>query len=101
LIVADYFAMLAEEVVGRAYNKAEHNRNLQARIGRSRGAIEWKHQNISAVLKALGEAWISGYKPAFNFQMPLVDAVMRWLEHNPAWFNRTAGAGKLAGLRDA
>lgn len=26
---------------------------------------------------------------------------MRWLEHNPAWFNRTAGAGKLAGLRDA
>ena len=39
LIVADYFAMLADDVAGRRYNKAAHNRALQARIGRSKGAI--------------------------------------------------------------
>ena len=41
--------------------------------------IEFKHQNISAVLKGLGEAWILGNKPADNFQMALVDAVQRWI----------------------
>lgn len=46
-------------------------------IGRPRGSIEYKHQNISAVLKGLGEDWIPGYKPAFNFQASLVDAVVR------------------------
>jgi hypothetical protein len=54
---------------------------------RNRSSIEFKHQNISAVLKGLGEAWIPGYKPAFNFQMSLVDAVARWLAKNPAWLS--------------
>ena len=54
-IVADYFAMLADDVAGRAYSKAGHNRLLQATVGRPRGSIEYKHQNISAVLKGLGE----------------------------------------------
>lgn len=84
-IVTDYFAMLAADIVGRAYSKAEHNRRLQAMIGRPRGSIEYKHQNISAVLKGLGEDWIPGYKPAFNFQASLVDAVVRWLQHHPDW----------------
>src|SRR4051812_22186746 len=84
-IVADYFAMLAEDEAGRWYNKAEHNRRLQLRIARPRGSIEYKHQNISAVLKGLGEDWIPGYKPAFNFQGSLVDAVARWLATHPAW----------------
>ena len=88
LIVADYFAMLADDVAGRPYSKAEHNRQLQTRIDRSRTSIEFKHQNISAVLKALGEDWIAGYKPAFNFQMALVDAVARWLAFNPTWLGR-------------
>ena len=34
LIVADYFAMLADDIAGRPYNKAGHNRDLQARIDR-------------------------------------------------------------------
>ena len=83
LVVADYFAMLKADLAGHAYNKAEHNRGLQARIGRARGSIEYKHQNISAVLQALGETWIVGYRPAFNFQMSLVDAVARWLDRFP------------------
>ena len=36
LIVADYFAMLADDISGRPYSKAEHNRHLQQRIDRSR-----------------------------------------------------------------
>ncbi|MBB3441384.1 DUF3883 domain-containing protein [Rhizobium sp. BK379] len=100
LIVADYFAMLADDLVGRPYNKAEHNRQLQARIGRTRTSIEFKHQNISAVLKGLGEDWINGYKPAFNFQMSLVDAVMRWLSQNEGWVRRAPGAPALSGLRE-
>ncbi|QUS39628.1 DUF3883 domain-containing protein [Tardiphaga alba] len=85
VIVADYFAMLAHDIAGQLYSKAEHNRLLQAAINRPRGSIEYKHQNISAVLKGLGEDWIPGYKPAFNFQASLVDAVVRWLDLHPGW----------------
>lgn len=85
LIVADYFRMLAEDLGRRPYNKARHNRELQQHVARQRTSIEFKHQNISAVLKALGEAWIEGYKPAFNFQASLEDAVVRWLSANPQW----------------
>jgi hypothetical protein len=85
LIVGDYFAMLRSELEHRLYNKADHNRRLQSEIGRSRTAIEYKHRNISAVLRALGETWIEGYAPAINFQATLIDAVLRWLGANPAW----------------
>ncbi|HEY8594857.1 MAG TPA: DUF3883 domain-containing protein [Devosiaceae bacterium] len=101
LIVADYFAMLADDIAGRPYNKTVHNRQLQERIDRTRTSIEFKYQNISAVLKGLGEDWIPGYKPAFNFQMTLVDAVARWLALNPAWLGRHAGAIAPSGLADA
>lgn len=84
-IVADYFAMLTDELVGRAFNKAARNRDLQAVIDRSKGSIEFKHQNISAVLLGLGQPWIEGYKPAANFQNALVDGVLRWLEARPEW----------------
>lgn len=90
-VVADYFAMLLDDVAGRPYSKAEHNRLLQAQIERGRGSIEYKHQNISAVLKGLGEIWIPGYKPAFNFQASLADAVVRWLERYP---DRLASAAR-------
>ncbi len=56
LIVAVYFAMLADDVVGHPYSKAEHRRRLLPRLdNRSEGSVEFKHQNISAVLKGLGE----------------------------------------------
>jgi len=89
LIVADYFAMLADDVAGKRYNKAEHRRALTPLLhDRSEGSIEFKHQNISAVLKGFGEDWIPGYKPAFNFQRALEDAVARWFVWNPAWLAR-------------
>ncbi|SIR16084.1 hypothetical protein SAMN05421641_1284 [Paracoccus thiocyanatus] len=56
LIVADYFAMLADDVSGRPYSKAEHRRGLLPLLNdRSEGSVEFKHQNISAVLKGLGQ----------------------------------------------
>ncbi len=102
LIVADYFAMLADDIFGHPYNKADHRRALLPMLNdRSEGSVEFKHQNISAVLKALGEDWIPGYKPAFNFQMSLVDAVARWLAHNPAWLNRTPSPRPATMLQEA
>lgn len=50
LIVGDYFAMLADDLAGQEVNKAEHNRALQRLTRRSKGSVEFKHQNISAVL---------------------------------------------------
>lgn len=80
LIVADYFAMLEMDLAGQAYVKAGRNLELQRLTGRSRGAIEYKHQNISAVLKRLGEPWIPGYKPMTNIQNALIDGVERRLD---------------------
>jgi hypothetical protein len=102
LIVADYFAMLADDIAGRPYNKAEHRRLLRAGLNnRSDGSVEFKHQNISAVLKGLGEDWIPGYKPAFNFQMALVDAVARWLNRNRNWLERAPGGRGAGSLHEA
>jgi hypothetical protein len=102
LIVADYFAMLAEDIAGRPYSKAGHRRALRDGMqGRSDGSVEFKHQNISAVLKGLGESWINGYKPAFNFQASLEDAVLRWLARNRAWLERLPVATGTQAFRDA
>ena len=86
LIVADYFEMLALDLVGVSFNKAERNRNLQILLsGRSRGSVEFKHQNISAVMIGLGQPRIVGYPPASSFQSSLIDAVLRQLDVKPSW----------------
>src|SRR5579871_2108895 len=79
LIVADYFGILNSELGGERPNKAEHNRALQELTRRSRGSIERKHQNISAVLQKLGLPWILGYKPLPNFQNTLIAGIERYL----------------------
>ena len=86
LIVADYFDMLRKELLGERYVKAHHNARLQELIGRSKGAIEFKHQNISAVLNRLGQIWIPGYKPMANYQNALVHGVGRLLASDPLNF---------------
>ena len=74
--VADYFDMLSRELRGEPYNKAEHNRSLLGFLqNRTRGSIERKHQNISAVLIELGCPYIDGYKPLSNFQKSLLQVV--------------------------
>ena len=89
LIVADYFAMLAEDFAGQRPNKTEHRRALMPRLrSRTEAAVEFKHRNVSAVLMGLGEVWLPGYRPAVNVQAALEDAVERWLASNPAWLRR-------------
>jgi Domain of unknown function (DUF3883) len=88
LIVADYFAMLIAEISGSDFNKSAHRREILAHLpNRNEGSVEFKHQNISAVLVGLGQPWITGYKPKARFQNSLVDAVLRWLEQRPDWSN--------------
>lgn len=76
IIVADYFEMLALELRDQSFNKAERNRSLQRILPlRTRGSIERKHQNISAVLLESGYPYVDGYKPLANYQELLRDTV--------------------------
>jgi hypothetical protein len=82
--VADYFEMLASELAGSKPNKSERNRLLRERLhGRSHGSIEFKHQNISAVLQDDGLPYIEGYKPRGNYQRLLGEEIRRFLERHP------------------
>lgn len=84
LIVADYFAMLAADLSGQQYVKSRHSAALMAKIGRTHRSVEFKHQNISAVLDELGMPWIPGYKPKRNYQNAIFDAIDRYLTAHPA-----------------
>lgn len=89
-IVADYFVMLRAELSGQPYSKAEHNCALQRRIGRNKGSIEFKHQNISAVLVNFRQPFIAGYLPRQKYQNLLEQAVLEWLSTEPRFFERLA-----------
>jgi hypothetical protein len=61
LIVADYFTMLRAELAGEPYSKSDHNRDLRPLLNnRSKSSVEYKHQNISAVLADMGQPYIGG-----------------------------------------
>jgi hypothetical protein len=79
VIIADYFAMLEAELSRHPYVKSRHSAALMERIGRTHRSVEFKHQNISAVLEELGLPWIPGYKPKRNYQAAIFDAIDRYL----------------------
>jgi hypothetical protein len=81
--VTAYFAMLRAELAGQPYVKADFNRQVQAATGRSRGAVEYKFENISAVLRDLGLPYVQGYKPYPNLQHALRTKVDRFLADDP------------------
>src|SRR4051795_7526837 len=85
LIVADYFLMLRAELAGEPYSKADHNRALQPLLDdRSKSSVEFKHQNISAVLADRNHPYIQGYKPARNYQrIVLPQAIEDYLVRHP------------------
>lgn len=83
LIIADYFNMLSAELKGENYSKAEHRRALKPLLqNRSDGSVEFKHQNISAILIELGQPYIKGYLPRFNYQQILKEVVIEYLNLN-------------------
>lgn len=86
LTIDTYFTMLRLELDGEPYHKADHRRDLLSKIDRSAGSVEYKLQNISAVLNELGGVFIDGYKPATNVQGLLRERV-------------TARLGEAADLR--
>jgi 5-methylcytosine-specific restriction protein A len=63
-----YLQMLDSERRGEAYNKAAVNRALREGplSDRTAGSVEFRMQNISAVLNDRQLMWLSGYKPAAN-----------------------------------
>jgi hypothetical protein len=88
-VVADYLAMLRKELMAEPYVKAEHNRQLrEGSVARSKGSVEFKYQNISAVLANFGQPYIAGYKPRNNYQQLLEQVVLEHLEEDPDYFLR-------------
>jgi hypothetical protein len=84
LIVADYFAMLLKELAREPFIKAHHSAVLMQQLGRTHRSVEFKHQNISAVLEELGLPWIAGYKPKRNYQNAIFGAIDRYLTQHSA-----------------
>jgi Protein NO VEIN, C-terminal len=81
-IVADYFSMLRAELSQQLYVKSHHSAVLMKQIGRTHRSVEFKHQNISAVLEEMGLPWIVGYKPKRNYQASIFGAIDRYLSSN-------------------
>jgi hypothetical protein len=75
--------MLSFDLSGRPYVKSRHSAALMAQIGRTHRSVEFKHQNISAVLDELGMPWIPGYKPKRNYQNAIFEAIDRYLTTHP------------------
>ncbi len=78
--VAAYFEMLLLEAQQQPYNKSERNGLLRTKLqGRTKGSVEMKHQNVSAVLEALDLPYIPGYKPRGNTQLLLRQDVQKFV----------------------
>lgn len=77
LLVTEYFEMLAKEQSGIAYNKTETRRRILPLLkNRTDGSLEFKNRNISAVLAKIGQPYIRGYLPAYNYQKILLEDVV-------------------------
>ncbi len=96
LAVSDYFEMLLDELKGEKYVKALHNKMLVTKLdSRSRGSVEFKHENISAVLLELELPYIDGYKPRKNIQGILRDIVGEYADKYRDQLAKVAVAGDV------
>lgn len=77
--------MLSKEQRNISYSKAETRRRILPLLrGRTEGSIEFKNRNISAVLAKIGQPFIRGYLPAFNYQKHLLEeAIFSYIRHEP------------------
>lgn len=89
-IVQCYFNMLTSELQGFTYSKTEFRNSLLTKIKRTKSAVEYKYQNISAAMAAKGLPYIEGYKPAGNYQRALEDAIDRYIEAHPEFLQSVA-----------
>ena len=77
--VEAYLAHLIIDISGQRFNKAKLYRELSETIPRTPSSIEFKFQNISAVLNELGVEWLSGLAPMSNYQRALTAEVEKQL----------------------
>ena len=86
--VKAYLWMLEQETEGRPYNKTDVNRSLRNGVLHepSKSSIEYRMQNISAVLEELCLPRIKGYLPGKNLG-PSVRAKIRHLLTEEKIFN--------------
>lgn len=61
-----YNWMARREAERKSYSKRQVYRDLAKKFPRSEKAFEYRMQNISAVLREMGEPWVPGLKPAGN-----------------------------------
>lgn len=77
-----YSWMLRQEIGGQPYEKSTVNHSLRdgALRNRSKGSVEYRMQNISAVLLELGLPWINGYKPSGHVGDRVTALITEYLE---------------------
>src|ERR1035441_6154372 len=93
--------MLSAEITGRPYIKSRHSAVLMVQIGRTHRSVEFKHQNISAVLDELGLPWIPGYMPKRNYQNAIFDAIDRYLTGHSAIIEEPSAPPMLVATESA
>ncbi|MVN87610.1 HNH endonuclease [Deinococcus sp. HMF7620] len=79
--LAAYLEMLRLEQRGEAYSKAEHRRKLLEGVllGRTAASVEFRMQNISAVLLSIGQPYLKGYAPARNVGAKVIAQILEFL----------------------
>lgn len=70
-----YARMLGAEARGAPLRKSDVVSELMQITGRTKGSIEMRLQNISAVLNERGLDWIEGYKPLRHYPERLKDLI--------------------------
>lgn len=78
-VVRAYFMMLKAHQDGRTINKTEVIQKLAGAINRTQGAVQFKLQNVSAVLDEMSIGWVPGVPPLHHYQGSLAEEVRRQL----------------------
>jgi hypothetical protein len=77
--ITAYRHLLEAEDRGQPITKREVVESLMKSTGRTKGSVEMRLQNISAILEERGSPWIDGYKPLRHYTARLKELVERHL----------------------
>jgi Domain of unknown function (DUF3883) len=85
-----YFQCLAKKLRGETYNREAACRDVAAQIGRSKGAVDYKFQNIDAILLE------NSLPRMMNAVAPNVQRLLRYVVLDPLATSRTTVFGTVA-----
>ena len=83
LVVDEYFKMLEQQLADQSFVKLRVIERVQDATGRSKGSVESKFMNISAVLLENQIPYVRGYRPFKNYQASLATVVNEFLRTKP------------------